>query len=52
MSPGQLPPLEARQRRPLSYDRSRRQVPGDAEATRLLKRSCRAPWKHPAAALG
>jgi predicted dehydrogenase len=38
--------------RPLVYDPARRQVSGDAEATRLLKRSYRAPWKHPGAALG
>jgi hypothetical protein len=37
--------------RPLAYDPTRRQVPGDAEATRLLRRSYREPWKHPAAAL-
>jgi predicted dehydrogenase len=38
--------------RPLAYDPARREVTGDAEATRLLRRSYRAPWKHPAAALG
>jgi predicted dehydrogenase len=38
--------------RPLTYDQSRRQVVGDDEATRLLKRAYRAPWKHPAASLG
>jgi predicted dehydrogenase len=37
--------------RPLAYDPARREVPDDAEATRLLKRAYRAPWKHPAAAL-
>jgi predicted dehydrogenase len=37
--------------RPLTYDPAGRKVPGDAEATRLLKRSYRGPWKHPAAAL-
>jgi predicted dehydrogenase len=34
--------------RPLAYDHARKQVPGDAEATRLLRRPYRAPWKHPA----
>jgi predicted dehydrogenase len=43
--------LSMRLGRPLTYDPSRRQVVGDAEATRLLKRPYRAPWKHPAAAL-
>jgi predicted dehydrogenase len=38
--------------RPLSYDPSRRQVPGDAEATKLLRRPYRGEWKHPAATLG
>jgi predicted dehydrogenase len=38
--------------RPLAYDPAGREVPGDAEATRLLKRSYRAPWKHPAGGLG
>jgi predicted dehydrogenase len=37
--------------RPLPYDPAHRKVPGDAEATRLLKRSYRSPWKHPAASL-
>jgi predicted dehydrogenase len=44
--------LSMRLGRPLAYDPARRQVTGDAEATRLLKRPYRAPWKHPAAALG
>jgi predicted dehydrogenase len=34
--------------RPLVYDSAKRQVVNDAEATRLLKREYRAPWKHPA----
>jgi predicted dehydrogenase len=33
--------------RPLVYDPAKRQVAGDAEATRLLKRPYRGPWKHP-----
>jgi predicted dehydrogenase len=37
--------------RALSYDPARRQVIGDAEATRLLQRKYRAPWKHPVAAM-
>jgi hypothetical protein len=37
--------------RPLVYDPIRRQVPGDAEATRLLRRKYRGAWKHPAASL-
>jgi predicted dehydrogenase len=37
--------------RPLAYDPAGRKVTGDPEATRLLKRSYRAPWKHPAASL-
>jgi predicted dehydrogenase len=44
--------LSMRLGRPLSYDAGRREVVGDAEATRLLKRPYRAPWKHPGAALG
>lgn len=35
--------------RPLVYDPQKRMVEDDAEATRLLARSYRAPWKHPAA---
>jgi len=38
--------------RPISYDPTKREVPGDAEATKLLKRDFRAPWKHPAEGLG
>jgi len=33
--------------RPVSYDPKTRTVPGDAEATALLARNYRAPWKHP-----
>ncbi len=33
--------------RPLRYDPKTRTVPGDAEATRRLARSYRAPWVHP-----
>ena len=35
--------------RTLSYDPTKKEVTGDAEATRLLRRAYRAPWKHPAA---
>ncbi|HEY2589025.1 MAG TPA: Gfo/Idh/MocA family oxidoreductase [Tepidisphaeraceae bacterium] len=38
--------------RPLSYDPKRRQVPGDAEATALLRRAYRAPYQHPIQAVG
>jgi len=38
--------------RPLAYDPTRRQVAGDPEATRLLKRPYRGPWRHPGAELG
>ncbi len=34
--------------RPLCYDPVKREVTGDAEATRLLRRPYRAPWRHPA----
>src|SRR5436305_5121223 len=34
--------------RPLAYDPVKRQVAGDAEATRLLRRPFREPWRHPA----
>jgi predicted dehydrogenase len=37
--------------RPLSYDPVKRQVVGDAEATALLRRAYRDPWKHPAEGL-
>ncbi|MBI5396009.1 MAG: Gfo/Idh/MocA family oxidoreductase [Verrucomicrobia bacterium] len=33
--------------RPLAYDPKKREVTGDAEATQLLRRPYRAPWKHP-----
>ncbi len=33
--------------RPLVYDPQKRQVVGDAEATALLQRPYRGPWKHP-----
>jgi len=33
--------------RPLAYDPGTRTVPGDEEATRLLQRPYRAPWKRP-----
>jgi predicted dehydrogenase len=38
--------------RPLAYDPMRREIPGDPQATRLLKRAYRSPWQHPGAALG
>jgi predicted dehydrogenase len=34
--------------RPLTYDPAHREVVGDAEATRLLRRPYRGPWQHPA----
>ena len=34
--------------RPLVYDPNQRTVIGDAEATSLLQRGYRKPWKHPA----
>lgn len=34
--------------RTLTYDPTRKEVTGDAEATRLLRRAYRQPWKHPA----
>jgi hypothetical protein len=37
--------------RPLTYDASKREVVGDTEATALLRREYRAPWKHPGEAL-
>lgn len=33
--------------RALSYDPQRREIVGDPEATRLLRRPYRAPWRHP-----
>jgi hypothetical protein len=38
--------------RPLVYDPAKREVPGDAEATKLLRRPFRGPWTHPADSLG
>ncbi len=38
--------------RPLSYDPARREVTGDVEATKLLRRPFRDPLKHPADTLG
>jgi predicted dehydrogenase len=37
--------------RPLVYDPGKREVTGDAEATRLLRRPYRQPWRHPAPAV-
>jgi len=37
--------------RPLVYDPAKRVVSGDPQATALLRRSYRAPWKHPAESL-
>lgn len=37
--------------RPLRYDPSTRTIPGDVEATRLLRRPYRGPWQHPATRL-
>lgn len=34
-------------KRPLSYDAVNRLVIGDDEATKLLQREYRPPWKHP-----
>lgn len=33
--------------RPLSYDPVKREITGDAEATKLLQRKYRSPWEHP-----
>lgn len=33
--------------RPLSYDPVQRIIPGDREATKLLRRPYRGPWRHP-----
>jgi predicted dehydrogenase len=44
--------LSMRLGRPLAYDPVRRQITGDPEATALLMRPYRTPWKHPGAALG
>lgn len=35
--------------RPLNYDPKQRIVVGDREATKLLRKAYRAPWKHPSA---
>ncbi|HXE55317.1 MAG TPA: Gfo/Idh/MocA family oxidoreductase [Tepidisphaeraceae bacterium] len=37
--------------RPLTYDQKKRVVVGDEEATRMLRREYRAPYKHPAETL-
>ena len=37
--------------RAIVYDPAKREVTGDAEATKLLRRPYRAPWKHPADSL-
>jgi hypothetical protein len=34
-------------KRPLHYDPLKREIEGDAEATRLLQRKYRPPWEHP-----
>jgi hypothetical protein len=34
--------------KPLTYNHAKREVTGDAEATKLLRRPFRGPWKHPA----
>lgn len=39
--------LSMRINRPLSYDPVQKIIPGDAEATALLKRAYRGPWQHP-----
>lgn len=39
--------LAMKLQRPLQYDPLKRIVPGDEEATRLLRRPYRAPWQHP-----
>ncbi|MEQ1861035.1 MAG: Gfo/Idh/MocA family oxidoreductase [Chthoniobacteraceae bacterium] len=36
--------------RPLAYDPKQRVITADAEATKLLRRAYRAPWRHPGAA--
>jgi hypothetical protein len=36
--------------RPIVYDAKQRVVTGDGEATKLLRRDYRAPWKRPGAA--
>ncbi|MEO6329070.1 MAG: Gfo/Idh/MocA family oxidoreductase [Ginsengibacter sp.] len=39
--------LSMKLKRPLSYDPVKREIPGDAEATKLLQRVYRQPWLHP-----
>ncbi len=41
--------LSAQVGRPLVYDPQKRVVVGDREATKLLRRTYRSPWRHPAA---
>ena len=41
--------LSLQLKRPLSYDPVKREIPGDAEATKLLQRVYRQPWIHPQA---
>jgi len=41
--------LSMQLKRPLSYDPVKREIPGDAEATKLLQRVYRQPWIHPQA---
>lgn len=38
--------------RPLTYDPATRQVPGDEQATALLRRQYRGPWTHPEPSFG
>jgi hypothetical protein len=38
--------------RALAYDPTSRTIPGDAEATKRLRRPYREPWTHPAETLG
>ena len=44
--------LSMRLGRPLTYDPVKRQVPGDEQATALLRRKFRQPWQHPADSMG
>lgn len=39
--------LSMQLKRPLHYDSVKREIRGDAEATALLQRKYRSPWKHP-----
>ena len=43
--------ISAQLGRAIVYDPAKRQVVGDAEATKLLKRPYRGSWKHPAETL-